>query len=143
MNQTPQRIHVSPRAIHEAARIGIYPGTTMVLRAFDGSEEPVPRLLQGLLLEAMKIIGAGEGVVLAPLGEHLSSTEAARYLRISRSTLLNWVNDGRIDTFRAGTYARFLRDDVYRLKLSIEPEPYRSELLKELETYDPGFFPDP
>lgn len=142
MNQKPRRIILSPRVISEARDVAGLPEATIVVRTYEGFEETVGARLQDIVLETLEALANKEKVILEPVPEDMSSTEAAKLLRISRSTLLNWVKDGRIDYFQVGTHKRFLKDDVYRLKFSIEPEPYHSLLLKELRKYDPGFFED-
>ncbi len=55
-------------------------------------------------------------IVIGRVPEALTSTVAADLLSVSRPTLMTWVRDGGIESFKAGMHTRFRRDEALRAR---------------------------
>lgn len=115
---TPERITIGEEALREAReadKIDLR-NSALVLRLADGSEEVFPDHLQEVLLDALKALADNGEVFIGKMPEELTSTVAADTLGVSRPTLIKWVQEGKIDSYKVGSHARFRREDVLALK---------------------------
>lgn len=85
----------------------------------DGVEVEVPPGLAAILWKAAASLAQGDGVTVLPVSPELSTTEAARMLRISRPTLIKACDAGDLPSRKVGTHRRIATRDVvaYQAKL--------------------------
>ena len=69
-----------------------------------------------MLLATLTSVAENGEATIGRLPDELTSTVAADILSVSRPTLMKWVRQGRIDSFKVGTHTRFKREDVLRLQ---------------------------
>lgn len=60
--------------------------------------------------------------------ELLTDNEAQEYLRVSRSTLYRWGQEGKLKVYKVGRQRRYRREDLEAL---IVPEPTAAEAATE------------
>ena len=115
---TPERITIGHEALQEAREANRvdHQNSTLVMRHVDGSEQVLPAHLQEVLIETLKALANSGEVFIGQMPEELTSTVAADTLGISRPTLMKWVQEEKIDSYKIGTHSRFKRDDVLALK---------------------------
>lgn len=113
---TTDRITISDRIVDEARDTPPLTNASLVLRTDDGAEVTLPRDLQKVLLGALTSIANDGEVTIGRMPEELTSTVAADLLGISRPTLMKWVHDDEIASFKVGTHTRFRRDEVLRVR---------------------------
>lgn len=133
---THNRISINDGHMREARDVVAHPigGATLILRLSDGTEFVLPRSLQGVLFSALQQLAEVGQVALAQIPEELTSTAAADLLSISRPTLMKWVSDGRIASFKVGSHTRFRREDVIQLRSQRNRERMAAfQELRELE----------
>ena len=90
-------------------------GATVVLRDADGEEIQLPDRIQHMLLATLASVAQTGEATIGQLPDELTSTVAAEVLNVSRPTLMKWTREGRINSFKVGSHARFKREDVLRL----------------------------
>ena len=113
---TTDRITISDRIVDEARDTPPLTNASLVLRTDDGAEVTLPRDLQKVLLGALTSIANDGEVTIGRMPEELTSTVAADLLGVSRPTLMKWVHDDEIASFKVGTHTRFRRDEVLRVR---------------------------
>lgn len=113
---TTDRITISDRIVDEARDTPPLTKASLVLRTDDGAEVTLPRDLQKVLLGALTSIANDGEVTIGRMPEELTSTVAADLLGVSRPTLMKWVHDDEIASFKVGTHTRFQRDEVLRVR---------------------------
>lgn len=91
-------------------------GATVVLRDGDGEEIQLPDRIQHMLLATLASVAQTGEATIGQLPDELTSTVAAEVLNVSRPTLMKWTREGRINSFKVGSHARFKREDVLRLQ---------------------------
>src|SRR5699024_8926781 len=111
-----ERITISDQTVKDAQDTVVPGGASLVLRLADGKEMGLPSSIQQTLLHALKLIAQQGSVSIGQLPVELTSTVAADLLSISRPTLMKWVAEGRIDSFKKGSHTRFRRDEVLDLR---------------------------
>ncbi|MGO3024125.1 MAG: helix-turn-helix domain-containing protein [Brevibacterium sp.] len=111
-----ERIAISDQTVKDAQETVVPNEASLVLRFADGEEAELPTSIQTTLLHALKVIAEQGSVSIGQLPTELTSTVAADMLSISRPTLMKWVDEGRIDSFKKGSHTRFRRDDVLDLR---------------------------
>lgn len=115
---TPERITIGNETLKEAREAGRadLQNSTLVIRLANGSEQTLPAHLQEVLIETLKALADNGEVFIGQMPEELTSTVAADTLGVSRPTLMKWVRERKIDSYKIGTHSRFKRDDVLALK---------------------------
>ncbi|MDT9409715.1 helix-turn-helix domain-containing protein [Corynebacterium rouxii] len=103
--------------------------SAMGIRQADGTFSPLPDAIQNILSSVLDSLVRGETIGLYKIPDELTSTSAAELLEISRPTLMKWVREGKINSFKIGSHNRFYRKDVLRLK-----EKRRQEQLQAFTT---------
>jgi len=115
---TPERIIIGKEALMEAREAGKQDlqNSALTLRLVDGTEQILPAHLQEVLLDTLKALADSGEVFIGKMPEELTSTVAADVLGVSRPTLMKWVQEGTIESYKVGSHARFRREDVLALK---------------------------
>lgn len=116
MAATAEKISISPDTVRDARETTVDKGATLALVTADGTQIELPRSVQRTLLHALASIAERGHVTISEAPDKMTSTTAADVLGVSRPTLMKWVREGRIDSFKVGTHTRFRRDDVLALK---------------------------
>lgn len=111
-----KQIVISDQTADTARHLDIPQGAALALRTKGGEEVVLPSAIQRLLLGALESLAEGNQVTIGPVPEQLTSTVAADMLGVSRPTLMKWVREGAIASFKVGTHTRFDRDEVVRVR---------------------------
>jgi excisionase family DNA binding protein len=105
-----------------------------------GQSVALPPELRQLLADVVKTMRRGQAVTLAPLGQQLTTQEAADLLGISRPTLIKLLEQGRIPYETPGRHRRLRLSDVLAFQELRRSE--QRQTLKELaeESQDLGLY---
>ena len=111
-------------------------GTDPVPARFGAVPETVaiPTSAYRLLKEILDQMAHGNGVALTPLHAELTTRQAAELLQVSRTHLVQLLDDGRIACRKVGAHRRVRAEDV--LAYRRETESRRRQALDELTTRD-------
>lgn len=133
---TPKRTTIGEEALREAreADQADLRNSALVLRRADGTEHVLPSHLQGVLLDTLKALADTGEVFIGNMPRELTTTVAAETLGVSRPTLMKWVKEGAIDSYKVGSHARFRREDVLALKE--QQAKARQDAFSELRALD-------
>ena len=118
------------------------------LAALGGGTDPVPARfgaataeIVAIPIEAVRLLGEildqmgrGNGVALMPLHAELTTRQAAGLLQVSRTHLVQLLDDGRIPCRKVGAHRRVRARDI--LTYRRETESRRREALDELTALD-------
>ncbi len=96
---------------------------------------PTPALR--LLKEILDQMAHGNGVAVTPLHAELTTRQAADLLQVSRTHLVQLLDDGRIPCRRVGAHRRVRARDI--LDYRRDAESRRREALDELTALDQDF----
>lgn len=100
-----------------AARLG--EGATLRLQVEDehGSDaEPLPPVAARLMLDLLEQLARGNAVMLNAIAAELTTQQAADLLNISRPSLIQLLDDGKLPYRRIGTHRRIPLEDVLAYK---------------------------
>lgn len=108
-----------------------------------GTSVALPPELRQLLADIVKTMRRGQAVTLAPLGQQLTTQEAADQLGISRPTLIKLLEQGQIPYEIPGRHRRIRLSDVLAFQQSRRDDQRRAlkDLAaesQELDLYDAG-----
>ena len=113
-------------------------GDPMELRI---SDDPSPEGMVKLPLSAARMLvrileemARGNAVTLIPVHAELTTQEAAEMLNISRPSLIQLLDDGKIDYRRVGTHRRVRFEGLMKYKRAAEAA--HRAALEELAAYD-------
>ncbi len=113
-------------------------GERLRLRILDEgtSEETLnlPRPAVQLLLRILEEMARGNAVTLIPIHAELTTQEAADLLQMSRPSLIQLLNEGKIQFRRVGSHRRIRFEDLIGYKRCSDAE--RRKVLEELAAYD-------
>ena len=98
-----------------------------------GKLELPPQALQ-LLVRILEEMVRGNAVTLIPVHAELTTQEAADMLNISRPSLIQLLNEGKIEFRRVGTHRRVRFESLMAYKRQAEAQ--RRAALQELAAYD-------
>ncbi len=113
---------------------GLIGGPKPVSARFGAETVDIPTPAMRLLREVLDQMAHGRGVVLTPLHAELTTRQAAELLQVSRTHLVQLLDEGRISYRRVGSHRRVRVEDIiaYRRKT----ESRRREALDELTAHD-------
>jgi excisionase family DNA binding protein len=108
----------------------------MELRIPDDPKETVklPGAAVQLLLRILEEMARGNAVTLIPVHAELTTQEAAEMLNISRPSLIQLLEEGKIEYRKVGTHRRVRFEGLMKYKRIAEAA--RKAALKELAAYD-------
>ena len=113
-------------------------GGLMQLRIIDDRSPEgtvkLPATAVRLLVRILEEMAHGNAVTLLPVRAELTTQEAADMLNISRPSLIQLLNEGKIDYRRVGTHRRVRFDGLMKYKRYAEAA--RRAALAELAAYD-------
>jgi len=117
-----------------ASRLG--DGGLMRLRIVGPSPETVrlPAAAVRLLVRILEEMARGNAVTVIPVHAELTTQEAADTLNISRPSLIQLLNEGKIAHRRVGTHRRVRFDALMKYKR--QADAARRAALAELAAYD-------
>jgi excisionase family DNA binding protein len=113
-------------------------GAAMQLRILDGDAPhgtvTLPAPAVGMLLRILEEMARGNAVTIIPVHAELTTQEAADILNISRPSLIQLLDEGKVEYRRVGTHRRVRFEALMRYKRQADEE--RRAVLKELAAYD-------
>ena len=77
-----------------------------------GEEVELPASVFHVLERAAGLMAQGDAVTVVPVGQELTTRQAADLLNVSRQYLVRLLDEGRIAFTRAGSHRRILAKDV-------------------------------
>lgn len=140
---SPERITINDQTVRDAQGTTVPGEASLVLQLADGKLAELPLSIQKTLLQALNAIAQQGSVSIGQMPKELTSTAAADLLSVSRPTLMKWVEEGRIGSFKKGTHTRFHRDEVLDLrKRNAGARREAFEALRDLDEEHEGFLSD-
>ena len=109
-------------------------GPKPVSARFGAEKVDIPTPAVRLLRVVLDQMAHGRGVALTPLHAELTTRQAADLLQVSRTHLVQLLDEGRIPCRKVGTHRRVRVEDV--LAYRREKESRRREALDELTALD-------
>jgi excisionase family DNA binding protein len=108
-----------------------------------GEEIPLPEPMFHLLARLAEVLATGDAVTIVPVGQELTTQQAADLLNVSRQYLIRLLDDNELPYTRTeGKHRRLRIEDVLAYKETRERE--RAEALDDLAemTQDMGGYPE-
>lgn len=113
-------------------------GASMKLRIIDSgagqATVKLPAPAVGLLLRILEEMARGNAVTIIPVHAELTTQEAADMLNISRPSLIQLLDEGKIEYRRVGTHRRVRFEALMKYKRRMDEQ--RQAALRELAAYD-------
>jgi excisionase family DNA binding protein len=94
----------------------------------------LPAQAVGLLLRILEEMARGNAVTIIPVQAELTTQEAADMLNISRPSLIQLLDEGKIEYRRVGTHRRVRFESLMKYKRQADEQ--RRAVLEELAAYD-------
>ena len=94
----------------------------------------LPAAVLRLLVRILEEMARGNAVTLIPVHPELTTQEAADMLNISRPSLIQLLNEGKIESRRVGTHRRVRFEALMKYKRQADME--RRKVLKHLAASD-------
>jgi excisionase family DNA binding protein len=99
-----------------------------------GRSLQIPSLAGQMLVRILEEMARGSSMALIPVHAELTTQEAAETLNISRPSLIQLLDEGKIEFRRVGTHRRVRFDALMAYKRRLESD--RRAVLAELAAYD-------
>jgi excisionase family DNA binding protein len=99
-----------------------------------GRSLQIPSLAGEMLVRILEEMARGNSMALIPVHAELTTQEAAETLNISRPSLIQLLDEGKIEFRRVGTHRRVRFDALIAYKRRLESD--RRAVLAELAAYD-------
>jgi len=118
-----------------APRLGTL--STFDLKAVNFAAErtvKIPASAARLLVQILDEMSRGNAVKIVPVHTELTTQEAADLLNVSRPTLIQLLEEGKIPYRKVGTHRRVRTDKLIAYKRQLEAD--RKKALAELVAYD-------
>jgi excisionase family DNA binding protein len=113
-------------------------GAPMQIRILDDNAKlatvKLPAPAVGLLVRILEEMARGNAVTIIPVHAELTTQEAADMLNISRPSLIQLLNEGKIEYRRVGTHRRVRFEALMKYKR--QADEARRAVLDELAAYD-------
>ena len=109
-------------------------GTQPVSARFGAEIVDIPQTAVWLLREILEHMARGKGVAVTPLHAELTTRQAAELLQVSRTHLVQLLDEERIPYRKVGSHRRVRVEDI--LAYRRETESRRREALDELTARD-------
>lgn len=122
----------------QRAELGVFqqlfqrPGKAAAYRLVgpDGDEQVLPESLYQVLKQVVAVLARGDAVTIVPVGQELTTQQAAGILNVSRQYVVRLLESGKIPFTKTGTHRRVLFSEVMRFKQQRDAE--RAGSLDEL-----------
>ena len=135
-------------ALPSEAEANLAKETSRVLASHMGAAEPlqfrigpapeetvrVPTSAVRMLVRILEEMAKGNAITLIPVHAELTTQEAADMLNISRPSLIQLLDEGKIDYRRVGTHRRVRFEALMKFKRQADAD--RKGALAELAAYD-------
>ena len=118
--------------VHRLGRL-----STFDVNALDLAAEPtlkIPASAARLLVQILDEMSRGNAVKIVPVHGELTTQEAAELLNVSRRTLFQMLEEGKIPFRKVGTHRRVRMEKLMQYKRQLEAD--RRAALAELVAYD-------
>jgi excisionase family DNA binding protein len=109
----------------------------MRFRIIDGASQQtvkIPSAAVRMLVRILEEMASGNAVTLIPVRAELTTQEAAAMLNVSRPSLIQLLDEGKIDYRRVGTHRRVRFEALMNYKRKAEAA--RRAALAELAAYE-------
>lgn len=114
----------------EAAQAVLAEQAAVALTAASGKSVSLPPELRGLLATVVTAMRRGQAITIAPLGQRLTTQEAADLLGVSRPTLIKLLEEGKIPYETPSRHRRIRLSDLLAYQAVRREEQRR--VLREL-----------
>jgi excisionase family DNA binding protein len=114
----------------DAAQALLEQDSELELTGADGSAVPLPAELRSVLTTVVTAMRRGQAVTLAPVGQRLTTQQAADLLGISRPTLIKLLEANKIPYETPGRHRRIRLNDLLTFQAQRREEQRR--VLREL-----------
>lgn len=127
----------------DAAQALLEQDSELELTGADGSAVALPAELRSVLTTVVTAMRRGQAVTLAPLGQRLTTQQAADLLGISRPTLIKLLDANKIPYETPGRHRRIRLNDL--LAFQAERRDEQRRVLRELtqDAQDLGLYDAP
>lgn len=132
-------VSVSPREIEQAREIRAAlaaetDANTALTAGFQDRRVPFPPELTALMLRLVDLVGQGYTVTIGSVPNEVSTTVAAKMLRMSRPSLMKLVREGQIPAHKVGSHTRLFSKDVLAFRRTqLEHQRAAFDELRDLE----------
>jgi excisionase family DNA binding protein len=98
----------------------------------DGETTPLPESLFRVLAKVADVLASGDAVTVVPIGQQLTTQQAANILNVSRQYLVRQIDAGKIPHTKTGKHRRLNVEDllVYKEKRDLKRRKSLRELTK-------------
>ncbi|NEW55764.1 helix-turn-helix domain-containing protein [Nocardia cyriacigeorgica] len=135
-------VAVSPREIEQAREVQAFLDDTgsllasLVVAAGPSASRnlTMPSELSALVFHLVDLIGRGCTVTIGSIPNEVTTTVAARMLRLSRPSLMKLIRDGKIPAHKVGSHTRLYSRDVLEFRRAqLEAQSQAFDELRALE----------